>query len=809
MKFSSQKALLFFFILVAYTSGAQSYSITGIVKSSDQKPLAAANIIVVETGAGVFCDESGKYELFLPAGKYKLVVSFVGYKPLDQTIEVQRDLTINFELEPLLNKLDEVLVATSRAPALAVTRLPDVVNTYISAGKKNEVIQLERANVNLAEKSGRQLFAKIPGVFVYDMDGSGNQINISTRGLDPHRSWEYNVRQNGLMTNSDMYGYPASHYSPPMESIQRIELIRGTASLQYGATFGGMINYIVKQPDTTRKINVESIQSAGSYGLFSSFNSLGGKIGKWQYYAYYHKRTSKGYRDNGSSDAQAQYAGVTWQPNNKVSLRAELGRSTYVYQLPGALTDAMFNDNPRQATRSRNYYSPDIYVPGLTFDWQLSPRTHLQWTASGIFGKRNSVQFIGFANVPDLIDTTTHEFKPRQVDIDGFNSHTTELRLTHQYSLGKMKNTLAAGVRYINNSLHRRQLGKGTTGADYSLALTNPVWGRNMYFKTSNGALFVENLFQLSPKLAIIPGFRVEQGITRIEGNIGTIDPTRVPDAIEHAFPLFGVNLQYRPNQQTRVYAGWSQAYRPVIFADILPPTPLDATDPDLQDAYGYNAEAGISGELGHSALHFDASLFRLQVDNRIGSVLQDNGQGGQFIYKTNTGTSVTNGAELYIDFKPQRIFDANPAKFNLSVFTSTSFFDAFYDKGSIVANGEVRDISGNRLESAPRWISRSGIQCWGDYFHATLQYSYVDWSYADALNTVTPSANGGVGKVPSYGLWDFNLAVYLNSHFTVSASLNNIFDRQYFTKRPTIYPGPGIWPSDGRSLVVSVGLRI
>ncbi|MBL7793093.1 MAG: TonB-dependent receptor, partial [Saprospiraceae bacterium] len=57
--------------------------------------------------------------------------------------------------------------------------------------------------------------------------------------------------------------------------------------------------------------------------------------------------------------------------------------------------------------------------------------------------------------------------------------------------------------------------------------------------------------------------------------------------------------------------------------------------------------------------------------------------------------------------------------------------------------------------------------------------------------------------------LWDFNLAVYLNSHFTVSASLNNIFDRQYFTKRPTIYPGPGIWPSDGRSLVVSVGLRI
>ena len=39
-----------------------------------------------------------------------------------------------------------------------------------------------------------------------------------------------------------MYGYPASHYSMPLESIERIELVRGTGSLQYGAQFGGMLN---------------------------------------------------------------------------------------------------------------------------------------------------------------------------------------------------------------------------------------------------------------------------------------------------------------------------------------------------------------------------------------------------------------------------------------------------------------------------------------------------------------------------------------------------------------------------------------
>ncbi|MBK6785551.1 MAG: TonB-dependent receptor plug domain-containing protein [Saprospiraceae bacterium] len=117
----------------------------------------------------------------------------------------------------------------------------------------------------------------MPGAFIYDMDGSGNQMNIATRGMDPHRSWELNVRQNGVITNSDIYGYPASHYSPPMEAIQKIEIFRGTASLMYGSQFGGMVNYITKKADTTKILSGEVIQSAGSFGLLSTYLSIGGK----------------------------------------------------------------------------------------------------------------------------------------------------------------------------------------------------------------------------------------------------------------------------------------------------------------------------------------------------------------------------------------------------------------------------------------------------------------------------------------------------------------------------------------------------
>src|SRR5690606_3160262 len=101
--------------------------------------------------------------------------------------------------------LQPVQIKSYKVNIYEVQKLEPVHGTFITSGKKNEVVMLQDLPANIAEKNGRQIFAKIPGAFVYDMDGSGNQVNLSTRGLDPHRSWEYNVRQNGIMTNSDIY----------------------------------------------------------------------------------------------------------------------------------------------------------------------------------------------------------------------------------------------------------------------------------------------------------------------------------------------------------------------------------------------------------------------------------------------------------------------------------------------------------------------------------------------------------------------------------------------------------------------------
>lgn len=698
--------------------------------------------------------------------------------------------------------LQLITITSYRLGFQEVQQLATLNNMLITAGKKNEVIAIQDLPANLAEKSGRQIFAKIPGAFIYDMDGSGNQVNIATRGLDPHRSWEYNIRQNGIMTNSDIYGYPASHYSPPMEAIQKIEIIRGLGALQYGAQFGGMINYVVKKPDTSQQLGYESINSVGSYGLLSTFHAISGQIGKVKYYAYYQRRVSDGYRDNARSDAQAQYISLVYTPSQSFTIRAELGRSQYIYQIPGPLTDSMFYLNPRQATRNRNYFNPDIYVPSITIDWNISPTTQLSWSTSALLGARNSIQFIDFANVMDKIDASTLQYKPRQVDTDHFNSYTSEIKLQKNYQIADVKSVLTTGIRAINNDLHRQQLGKGTTGTDFDLSITGN-FGRDLHFKTQNLAFFAENLFQFSPKWFLSVGARLEKGNSKTSGIINYLPTERVPHQVNHQFSLLGASFEYRFKPNHKIYGGCSQSYRPVVFSDIIPPTTLDRTDPNLKNAYGYNAEIGIRGTL-NDKLTYDLTCFQILYKNRIGSLILIDDNGQNYIWKTNIGDSKTNGVELYAEYSLLKM-----RNIKLAYFTASSFFDAIYLNGKIRDGNINKDLTGNRLETVPTWISRNGLQMAYQSWSAILQYNFVDKSFSDALNTQMPSANGARGLVPSYSIWDLNMSYRFKYNYLLRLGINNFMNKQYFTKRPTGYPGQGVWSSDGRSIVASFSIKL
>ena len=159
-------------------------------------------------------------------------------------------------------------------------RMPEIKENILFSGKKNEVLRLSNINANLTNNNAREVFSRIPGVTVWENEGSGIQINVGLRGLSPNRSWELNTRQNGYDISSDVFGYPEAYYNPPLEAVETIQLIRGGASLQFGPQFGGMLNYVLKR-EKNKPFSFETQNTIGSYNLISSFNALGGTLKKY------------------------------------------------------------------------------------------------------------------------------------------------------------------------------------------------------------------------------------------------------------------------------------------------------------------------------------------------------------------------------------------------------------------------------------------------------------------------------------------------------------------------------------------------
>lgn len=426
----------------------------------------------------------------------------------------------------------------------------------------------------------------------------------------------------------------------------------------------------------------------------------------------------------------------------------------------------------------------------------------VKWTTSAVLGNRNSVQFDKPANIVDKIDPQTLTYAPRQVDVDQFHSYTSELRLLHHYQMGTVAATLVTGLQLMRNNLHRSQLGKGTTGTDFDLTLTQPGWGRDLHFNTKNSAFYAENRFLLNPKFSVSPGIRIESGRSDMSGQIANYEAAQLPNTIKHRFPLLGINADYEWRDGHNFYAGFSQAYRPVIFKDIIPASTYERADKNLKDAAGYNLEVGYRGQL--AALKWDISLFQLRYNNRLGSLMQTDDAGNFYLFRTNIGHSVTNGLEFFTEYEQPLSLD-----WHFSVFTSTAFMDGQYLQAQVRQGNENVSVKGNQIEAVPHVISRNGTTIRYQRFSLSALYSYTSKSYADPLNTEIPSANGAVGLVPAYGIFDLNGSCRISRQIIVKVNLNNVGNNHYFTKRPSFYPGPGIWSSDGRSLNASIGIKI
>ena len=681
-------------------------------------------------------------------------------------------------------------------------QIPEIVGTNIYAGKKNALIVLENVQGNIANNTMRQVLAKVPGIHIWESDPSGIQIGIAARGLSPNRSWEFNVRQNGYDIAADPFGYPEAYYNPQLQAVQRIEIVRGQGALQYGPQFGGMVNYILKNGSEINKpVEFETQQTIGSNGLLNSFNAIGGKKGKINYYSFYDQRNGEGWRDNSQFFTKAGFGSVTYNFTNQLSLSFELMYSHIRSQQAGGLTDAQIKKDAQQSLRSRNWFDIKWTTPAITLQYQINDHSRWNTKIFGTIGDRNSVGFLQPITVKDSIHLMTNQFNNRVVNLDKYRNYGLESRIITDYFIGKMKNTISGGLRFYTGTTDRLADGKGSTGSDYDVSITG-IYPRDVSFESNNAAAFIENIFRLSDKLYLIPGIRYEwlegaasgrNGLNSSGQAINLQNITRSRD-----FLLVGIGSEYHLTTSTELYANFSQAYRPIQFANLQAPPTTDIVDPDLKDARGYNIDLGYRGKV-KNYLQFDISGFYLQYNNRVGTITPS---GANYRLITNVGASTSKGVESYIEFNPVRAF-TNSEHTDLILFSSYAYTDARYS-----GNHKDANTKDKKVENAPQDILRAGISFGYKSFLFTTQLSHVGAAFSDANNTLAASANGNTGLIPSYTVTDLTASYKFSKNLNIKAGVNNVGDKRYFTRRAGGYPGPGALPADGRTFFISIGAK-
>ncbi len=682
-------------------------------------------------------------------------------------------------------------------------RMPDINENVIYAGKKTEVIYLDKIHADLSTNNTRQVFAKVPGMSIWENDGTGIQVGVAARGLSPNRSWEFNVRQNGYDICSEVFGYPESYFSPPMEALEKIEVIRGAASLQYGPQFGGLLNYRLKKGNPNKTISYNMQQTLGSYGLFNTFHSVGGTVKKFSYYGYLHHRFADGWRDNSQYAIYTGYFSATYQLTSKISIGAEYTKMDYKSQQAGGLTDAQFAENHRQSVRERNWFSTPWNVASLTLTYAISESVNLHVKTFATLAERNSVGYTKAINIKDTINPVSLAYSPRQVDRDAYMNYGTEARLAVKYKILGKETTFAGGIRAYYGSTDRNQLGLGTNGANYDVSLTNPEYGRSLAFETSNYAAFAENIFQLGDRLKVVPGIRFDYILNTVDGYLNTSNTgTLNSEKRVRQLLLYGIGSEFKVSESTNLYGNYSLAYRPVTFSELTPSATTEIIDPNLKDASGYNADIGYRGSF-KNYLNFDVGVFYMFYNNRIGTISQ-NGSA----FKTNIGASVSQGIESYIELNLVRFLFPSSKIGNLSIFASNAFIQAKYTKWNnpALTGDPSKSIEGKRVENAPAYIHRLGATYQYKEFSVNFQLSKVGDVFTDAANTETANASATLGKLPAYQVMDASLAYKFLLHYSIKAGINNFTNEKYATRRAGGYPGPGILPGNGRTIFVTLG---
>lgn len=616
----------------------------------------------------------------------------------------------------------------------------------------------------------------VPGIVVREEEGYGFIPNIGMRGLNPNRSQKLLVLEDGVPAAPGLFLANESYYSPRIERMESIEVLKGAAGLRYGpTTIGGVINYKTKKPEDGVKVTAK----AGSHGYQLLGLDAGGAAPSGEAIGGISLVTSQGdgFRRNAfdMNDIVVK-GGMAIGDKQWVSLKFSHYdndiNTSYVGLRPNE-----YRNNPTKNPAPDDYFlnqrnafdfnheieiNEDVKLKTLVY-WAQLDRDY--WRRDIAARSADGTTFVACTGAAYCMSGRNRSFEMAGIDS----------RLFVNFNGFGIKNEAEIGIRLHSDSLSNQTVRSKTNPNARSGELTDDD------SQDAKGiAFYGQNRFVISDALAATVGLRIEsydqERKNELNGVSGKASNTEV---------MPGLGLTWQVTPQAQLFAGAYKGFSPAMVATAIS---AGGVDQELDAERSTNVEIGVRGAV--SRWSYEATAFQMAFANQIVPQSESGGVGATV---TNAGETLHQGLEgaLGFDIGGGWSVAANATYIPTAKYNSTKIV------GGI-------DRNGNRLPYAPKLTANLAVNYQTGLLKTSVNANHMSSQYVDPENTEAESTDGRRGEIPAYTTVNLNAQYSLSKKLNVFGTVRNLFDRKYIASRNP----DGIFPGAERNFEVGMSYK-
>lgn len=753
-----------------------------IQDKTTQENLEGAHIQLLGTNLHAISNASGKFKIVnIPKGEYTLTVSYLGYAPFEQRIDVRENTTLNIELKPRVMLGEEVIVSAIRVSNESPTTFSDIDKKEIQENNQGKALPF--------------ILNTSPSVVVTSDAGAGiGYTNFSIRGTDVSR---INVTINGVpMNDAESHSVYFVDLPDLASSLDNIQIQRGVGTSTNGAAaFGATVNLQTKQLNQDPYVRLSSV--AGSYNTFN--NSVGFGTGllknKLAFDGRVSKITSDGYIDRAYSKLKSLYLSGGYYGKNTILKFTVMSGIEQTYQawngvpkvrlnsdIAGMMdlaadnwwdtetTNNLLNSNPR----TYNYYTYDNEIDSYQQDYyqmHFSHRFNEAWQLnSALFYTRGKGYYEQYKQDRKLEDylmepvtigtetiTRTDLIQRKWLDNHFYGALASLRHFTSQ-----TESTFGGGFTQYNGDHYGEVIWAAYAG-------DNPIRSR-WYFSNSlktDANIYAKTNVHISEKLLAYADLQYRVIWYTIAG---THDDLR-DISQKHTFGFFNpkAGLSWQFNRKNQLYTSFAIANR----------EPSRGNYRDADANYEPKPERLYDYELGYrfqnTKLAFSANVYYMNYKDQLIATGKINNVGDPIM--TNVDKSYRLGIELSGKVKLLKNLDWTA---NLSLSQNKILNFVQYIDNWDTWEQEAIDLGTTNILLSPNQIGASTLS------YRPRKNLRIDWMAKYVGRQYIDNTNNKYNSIDPYFVNNLNLSYTIETKWfkqlEINLLVNNLFSEKYET---------------------------